>query len=155
MRPHDRTVARRQLDKRLAKLANLDVSARPQQGWVRAIRQALGMTTGQFAKRLGVKQPRTLALEKAEANGAITMDSLARAADALDCRLVYALVPRTSLERLVEERAALLAKKRLQTTRHTMMLEDQAVAPADEAAQLENMIRDLVAQSGSKLWDDD
>jgi predicted DNA-binding mobile mystery protein A len=112
-------------------------------------------TTGQFAKRLGVKQPRTIALEKAEASGAITLESLARAAKALDCRLVYALVPRKPLEELVEERAALLAKKRLKAARHTMALEDQSVEAADEAAQLERLARDLMAQSASKLWNNE
>lgn len=155
MRPQDRATARRQLDKRLTSLTNPDALARPPQGWVRAIREAIGMTTGQFAQRLGVRQPRTIALEKAEASGSITLESLERAAQALDCRLVYALVPRKPLETLVEERAALLAKKRLKSARHTMALEAQSVAEADEAAQLERLTRKLLEQSSSALWDED
>lgn len=154
MRPQDRVTARRHLDKRLKHLTTFDAFARPPHGWVRAIREALGMTTGQFAKRLGVKQPRTIALEKAEASGAITLESLARAAEALDCRLVYALVPRKPLEDLVAERASLVAKKHLKATRHTMALEDQSVETTDEAAQLARLARDLMTRSRSKLWDE-
>ncbi len=98
-------VARRQLDKRLNLLRNMKGLARPSRGWIKAIREALGMTTAQLAKRIGVSQPRAVAIEKAEAESAITLNSLERAARALDCRLVYALVPRDPLEELVSARA--------------------------------------------------
>lgn len=153
MRPEDREAARRQLDKRLSQL-NADALARPPRGWVKAIREALGMTTAQLAKRLGVSQPRVVGIEQAEAKGAITLDSLERAAHALDCRLVYALVPRKPLDALVEARAARLAEKRLGSTRHTMALEAQAMDARDEDEQRKRLIRKLIEQSGSELWDD-
>lgn len=136
-------------------LANLDSFTRPPKGWVKAIREALGMTTTQLAGRLGISQPRIIALEKAEASGAITLETLVRAAEALDCRLVYALVPRKPLETLVDQRAAELAKKRLNATRHTMALEDQSVEATDETVHLERLTRNIMAQSGSKLWDEE
>lgn len=153
MRPEDREAARRQLDKRLRQL-NADALARPPRGWVKAIREALGMTTAQLAKRLGVSQPRVVGIEQAEAKGAITLDSLERAAHALDCRLVYVLVPRKPLDVLVEARAAHLAEKRLGSTRHTMALEAQAIDAHDEDEQRKRLIRKLIEQSGSELWDD-
>lgn len=113
------------------------------------------MTTTQLAGRLGISQPRIIALEKAEASGAITLETLVRAAEALDCRLVYALVPRKPLETLVDQRAAELAKKRLNATRHTMALEDQSVEATDETVHLERLTRNIMAQSGSKLWDEE
>ena len=154
MRPQDRTPARRQLDKRLNTVRKADMFARPQRGWVKAIREALGMTTAQLAKRLGVSQPRVVGIEKAEATGAITLDSLERAAHALDCQLVYALVPRKSLDALIEERATRLAATRLESTRHTMALEAQAVDTRDEDEQSKRLIRQLIEQAGSELWDE-
>ena len=63
-----------QLDKRFAKLKPLtNEAARPSRGWIRAIREALGMTTGQLAKRLGVHQPRVIELERGEATGNCTV----------------------------------------------------------------------------------
>lgn len=155
MRSQDRSTARRQLDKRLMSLENPEAFARPPRGWVKAIREALGMTAAQLGARLGVSQVRALALEKGEVSGSITLASLERAANALDCRLVYALVPRKPLQELVEERASKLGHRRLQATRHTMALEAQAVDAAEERAQLNRLVQELIDKAGSKLWDEE
>ena len=152
MRAQDRAMARKQLDKRLNLLQNVDILARPPRGWIKAIREALGMTTAQLGKRLGVSQPRVLGIEKAEVSGSIKLESLERAAHALDCRLVYALAPRKPLEYLVEDQARELAKKRLQATSHSMALEDQRVDEADEQEHLERLVQKLLKQPGSALW---
>lgn len=122
-RSEDRATARRRLDNRLKALINPDALARPPRGWIKAIREALGMTTAQLARRLGVSQPRAVVIEKAEQENSVTLGTLERTAQALDCRLVYALVPRTPLEELVAERAEHLAKQYLASTRHSMELE--------------------------------
>lgn len=155
MRPEDRATARRQLDKRLNLLRNSEALRRPPRGWIRAIREALGMTTRQLAKRIGVSQPRAVAIEKAEMKGSMTLASLERAAHALDCRLVYALVPRRPLEELVRERAERIACERLQSTRHSMALEAQDVDTADEQQQLKRTVQRLLDKAGSKLWAED
>jgi predicted DNA-binding mobile mystery protein A len=156
MRSKDRTVARRQLDKRLDTLREAKINAqRPPRGWIKAIREALGMTTRQLATRIGVAQSRAVAIEKAEVSGAITLDSLQRAAHALDCELVYAIVPRSPLESMVEERAIALAKNRIKSARHTMALEDQRVDEDDERAQVRELTRKLADQSGSAVWEDE
>ena len=155
MRAQERAMARKQLDKRLNILQNVNILARPPRGWIKAIRESLGMTTAQLAKRLGVSQPRVLAIEKAEVSGSIKLESLERAARALDCRLVYALVPRNSLESLAENRARELAKKRLRATSHSMALEDQRVDEADEKEHLKRLVQKLLDQPGSALWEDE
>jgi predicted DNA-binding mobile mystery protein A len=155
MRPEDRSTARRQLDKRLSSMQNMELFMRPPRGWLKAIREALGMTTAQLGRRLGVVQSRVVAIEQAEAKGTITLNSLEKAAQALDCRLVYALMPRQPLEDIVEQRASLLAKSRLKSTGHTMTLEAQGVDATDESEQLKRLIRQLVEKSGSKLWEED
>ena len=154
MRAQERAMARKQLDKRLNLLQNADSLARPPRGWIKAIREALGMTTAQLAKRLNVSQPRVSAIEKAEVSGSIKLESLERAARALDCRLVYALVPRKPLESLVEDRAREFAKKRLWATSHNMALENQRVGEADEREHLERLVQKLLTQPGSALWED-
>ncbi len=154
MNPEERITARRQLDKRLNLLQGPDNLTRPPRGWIRAIREALGMTTAQLGKRLGVSQPRAVTIEKAEAKGSITLDSLERAAQALDCRLVYTLVPRKPLEELVKERAKTLARQRLQTTGHSMKLEKQGLDERDEDEQLKKLIDKIIGQGGSRLWED-
>ena len=155
MRAKDRVVARRQLDKRLDALRAAKIGAqRPPRGWIKAIREALGITTRQLATRIGVGQSRVVDIEKAEVTGSITLGSLQRAARALDCEFVYALVPRTSLETMVEGRASTLAKSRVKSARHTMTLEDQRLDEEDEREQIKELSRKLAEQSGSVLWED-
>ena len=155
MRAQERASARQQLDKRLNILQNMDILARPPRGWIKAIREALGMTTAQLGKRMGVSQPRAVGIEKAETLGSLTLESLERAARALDCRLVYALVPRKKLELLVEDRARELAKKRLRATSHSMALENQRVDEVDELEHLKRLVQKLLDQPGSTLWEDE
>jgi len=152
MRAQDRAMARRQLDKRLNTIRGSSF-ARPPRGWVKAIREALGMTTRQLAKRIGVVQSRAVDIEKAEVTGSITLESLERAARALDCELVYALVPRKPLETVIEERATNLAKSRVKAARHSMALEDQSLDEADEREQIRQFAKQLVEKSGSRLWE--
>jgi len=154
MRPEDRATARRQLDKRLINIKNIDAQ-RPPRGWVKAIRESLGMTTAQLGRKLDVSQPRIIKIEQSEIKGTITLGSLERVAQALDCRVVYALVPRTSLEDVIGERARQKAKKRLESTSHTMALEAQRPEPDDEAEQLKRLANNLIQKGGSSLWEDE
>lgn len=153
MRSQKRALARKNLDKRLNSIRNSSDFARPPKGWVKAIREALGMTAEQLANRLGVTKPRVYHLEKAESEGALTLNSLQRAANALDCELVYALIPEQPLETMIEQRALLEAKKRVRATAHTMSLEDQSVDEADQRKQIEALAREL-EHTGSALWSD-
>lgn len=125
---------------------------RPPRGWIKAIREALGMTTRQFAQRVGVVQSRAVDIEKAEMSGAITLDSLTRAANALDCELVYALIPRKPLKDTVNEHALALAKQHIRSTSHSMTLENQKISQSGEAEQLENLATQIAENSGSNLW---
>jgi len=154
MRNKDRASARRQLDKRLNLLRDSYAITRPPRGWIKAIREALGMTTAQLARRIGVSQPRVVAIEKAEKNASITLGSLERAARALDCQVVYALIPRKPLNDLVEERVRIVAEKRLQSTQHSMALEAQSIDKSDEEEQLKRLSERLMKKAGSELWED-
>lgn len=70
----------------------------PSNGWIRTVRESLGLSTTQTAKRLGVSQPRIIALERGEIKGSLTLQTLKKVARALDCTLVYALVPNQRFE---------------------------------------------------------
>ncbi len=143
--------ARMRLDERLSAFKPPDRLAPPPKGWIKAIREALGMTGAQFAARLKIKPPSVIDLEKSEANGSIQLKTLNRVAEALGCTLVYALVPKTTLEETVRSRARRLAMRDLKRVAHTMKLEDQAVdANLDE--RIEAYIRDVLKDR--ELWAD-
>ena len=155
MKSRERIVARQRLDKRFEAIRNTDAGARPAKGWIRAIRNALGMTTTQLAKRMGVSQPQVVKTEQSEARRAISLESLERAADALGCDLVYTLVPRQPLRESIVERARQLAVKQLSRTTHTMPLEAQNVSPEEYDETLEELVQKLVESGGSRLWESD
>jgi predicted DNA-binding mobile mystery protein A len=111
-------------------------------GWIKAIREALGMTTEQLSKRLGIKQPSIVAIEQSEAKGTIEMATLRRVAEALDCVLVYAFVPNEPLETMVRERARRFARRRRAAVEHSMLLEDQAVTGKDTDKRLDEIVRE-------------
>lgn len=150
MKNSARSRARQRLDERLLALKPEDRFQPPPRGWLRAIRDALGMTGVQFARRLGVSPQSADALEKSEASGTIQLRTLRRAAEALDCRLVYALVPNTSLEGAVSERAGKIARRDLGRVAQTMALEAQGTGDSDLQARIEAYIRDTLTERD--LW---
>lgn len=123
--PRQLEKARDSLDRRLAALRPVDRFDRPSRGWVRAIRDALGMSTTQLARRLGVDQSNVVRLEQSEMNDTVRLGTLRRAAEALDCTLVYALVPNSSLAEAVAAQTRKVAAAELASVEHTMLLEAQ------------------------------
>jgi predicted DNA-binding mobile mystery protein A len=135
--------ARAKLDERFRELRPVQQYA-PPRGWIQAIRKAFGMTTAQLAERLKIKQPSLVSMEQSEARGSIELATLRRVAEALDCTLVYALIPNKPLEATVRERARTFARKRREAVEHSMLLEDQKVTgkSADAEARLDEILRE-------------
>jgi predicted DNA-binding mobile mystery protein A len=143
--------SRSRLDKRFEIMRPVNRFAPPVRGWIKAIREGLGMSAAQLAKRLGIKQPSVFDLEQSEMKGTIELATLRRIAQSLDCTLVYALVPNKPLETLVHGRARALARCRLAAIGHSMALEDQKVSDEETELQIDEIIRTM---RPSRLWDD-
>jgi predicted DNA-binding mobile mystery protein A len=146
----DNIQARRRLDERFRRLRPLADEPRPHKGWIRAIRDALGMSSTELAARIGVSQQRVSQIEQSEVQDTITLETLRRAANALDCDLVYVLEPRTSLDEAVKKQAHKRAVRHLAPLAHHSRLEDQALSKDDEAAQLEEFASQFIDRKG--LW---
>jgi predicted DNA-binding mobile mystery protein A len=142
--------ARAQLDERLRDFGPVSRYAPPVKGWIRAIREGLGMTAEQLARRLKVKQPAVIQLEQSEAKSSIELATLRRVAAALDCTLVYAFVPKQSLEETVRARARNFIRRRRLPVEHSMLLEDQQVPGKAEEERVDEVLRET---SPSKFWD--
>ena len=133
MKPEFRTLRLKQLEGALEPFGAAKNSLRPQKGWLRAIREATGISLREMATRL--KKTPTLAakLEKSEAEYRISLASLRDAADALGCQLVYALVPNSgSIHDLAERDARIKAAENVRAVEHSMALEDQAVGGIED-----------------------
>ena len=116
---------------------------RPERGWVREIREALGMTSRQLAARMGCSQPAVIQLEQSERTLGIRLETLQRCAAALDCDLVYGLVPRTSLDSTMRARARVVARRTLGS------IDDDRVDELDP--RVDGFADALLA--GGRLWD--
>jgi predicted DNA-binding mobile mystery protein A len=122
----------------------------PPKGWVRAIRDALGMSGAQLAQRIGVTAQTIDSLEKSETAGTLQLKNLRRLAEAMDCTLVYALVPNRPLTQMVNERAREIALHDLSRVAHTMRLEAQETGDEGVEGRIKDYIRDNV--SDRDLW---
>ena len=111
------------------------------------------MSMSQLAIRLDVSQPRIHAIERAEVDGTITMNTLRKVAEALDCELVYSFIPREGLETMRERQARLVAVKLMDRVSHTMALEKQEVSKETTEFQLQELINELLNERPKKLWE--
>lgn len=142
---------RKQLDARLRPRTVARLIEPPKKGWIRTIRTALGMTAAQLGRRLGTSPQAVLDLERSEAADRISLASLRKAALALGCDLVVAMVPKTSLESTVQRQAQQKAAQETNRTVHTMRLEaqDQGV----ERSLDPEIVKEWLTTRTGRLWD--
>ncbi len=141
-----------QVDQRLAPWRRMANDVPPRGGWLRAIRKALGMSAAQLAGRLGVAQQAIVNFERNEAAGKITLQSLQRVAQALDCRVVYAVVPNNPLVQMRRARAQALADQLVRPVAHSMKLEAQGVSDKETRRQRKELTDEILRGSARKLW---
>lgn len=144
----------RQLEQQLSKLRPSLQVGRPSVGWVKTIREGLGMTAEQLGKRLNVSQQRISELEKNEAEGSVALKSIKAAAEALNCHFVYFLVPKEPIGQILENQAERIAQRRFATISHSMELEDQLVNKAEQRLQISELAQELLTARPKELWND-
>ena len=142
------------LDDAVRALVTIGARPRPKSGWIKTLREALGMTRAQLAVRTGISPSTVNTLERSEAKGSIAIESLEKLATGLGGKLVYAIVPPPgkTFEQIVTERAEMLARKRLERVSHTMTLEDQPVEKEHQERQLKRTVDLLLTGSRRTLW---
>lgn len=144
---------RKSLDEKLAAFSKVKTIANPKSGWVKAIREALGMTTAQLARRMNIQQSGVTLLEQREVAGKVTLETLERAARALNCELVYALVPKQTLEKIVDEQSIKAARQVLRRTTHSMELELQKAGSPETDMHEKDLADEIKAKLDRRLWD--
>ena len=133
------------------KMSNIPI---PSKGWIRAIRNALGMSGRQLAERMGVSRQRVSFIEKQEIDVTTTLNTMRRTAEALDSVFVYGIVTRFTLDKIIKMRANQIAVNRLNRVSHTMLLEDQALSEDENKKMLTQMIKEICDEPPSNLWDE-
>ncbi len=142
----------RQVDAKLRDFVPMNTHSVPRKGWIRTIRQALGMSLRQLSERTGLSKTTVARAETAEENGVIQLNSLRQIANGLDCDLVYVLKPRKPLQELVESQAERLATNIVQRVSDSMKLEDQKVRENEVRRQIEELKLELLREHRRELW---
>ena len=151
-KPSTAHTRRKQLDRILSKMAALRETNTPARGWIHQIRTALGMSADALARRMRVKRATVMQFEQSEVAETIALKTLRRAADTLGCRLVYAFIPRDSLDVTLREQARKAAEKIVARVQHTMRLEAQGGSSVERAEQIEDIANELVRTLSPDLW---
>lgn len=146
----NRKIMCRSLDKKINALKDIVAFDIPEQGWIRTIRKALGMTTSQLAKRLGVSQARVVHIEKNENN--LKISTLSKIAKTLNCAFVYYIIPNDSIKNIVARQVQIKASKIVGNVNKNMSLENQL---SDSKEILEDLKKDLLDKNISRIWDEE
>ena len=143
-----------QLNSKMLAFASLQKIAPPPTGWIKAIRNAIGMSMLQLGKRLSITKQSVQDIERREKDGSISIKALREAARALDMQLVYGFVPNDgSLEALIDRKAKELATQIVQRTSNSMKLEDQENSKQRIEKAIEERATIIKNEMPKTLWD--
>ncbi|MGX5858296.1 mobile mystery protein A [Dyadobacter jiangsuensis] len=145
----DKKLVRQQLDEKIAKISVPTF----QKGWIKVVREALGMSARQLGKRAKIDQSRVSRLENAELDGDLKLSSLKKIAEAMDMHFVYAFVPQSSLESAVNKQAVKIASNRMARVNHTMRLELQELSDEEKAKALSDLVQKILIEDPKDFWD--
>lgn len=130
--------------------ANLEsVIFRPDGGWIREVRKALGMTLGKLGKICGLAPSTIAQAEHRELEGKVTVETLKKAAEAMNCEFIYTFVPKSDLNAFIENAAYEKAKRIVTNADLHMTLEDQKVK-VDLELKIQRLKQKLISEG--KVW---
>ena len=142
---------RLQLDKQFDEIRHILKFDRPLSGWIKTLRNALGMTATQLAKRMNISQARVSSIESAEIEGSLTLNKMNEAAKALNCKFVYFLVPEDGLNNIIKAQAIKSVMENHKNVAHSMRLENQSVKKGQEFIEAE--AEALIFEESNKIWE--
>jgi predicted DNA-binding mobile mystery protein A len=130
-------------------------SLRPKEGWIRTVRMALGMSGAQLATRLGVTKARISRAEQDEPHGSLTLKSMQSMAEAMDCKFLYAIVPKQNIEDVIKKRAIEKARAQVKTASTHMALEAQSLSKKQLEFEIERIATQILEKMPSDFWSDE
>lgn len=143
-----------QLDQKLKPFTRAKSVTVPERGWVNAIRTTLNMTLAQLGNKLNITRQGVSRIEKSEAKGTISLNTLKEVANAMDLKLVYALVPKNeNIDQLIQDKADKLAKNIVSRTHQNMKLEDQAIQDEKINKTIQELAFEIKREVRKSIWD--
>ena len=154
MRQKTQKLLLEQTDKKLKNYSSLSNLSVPDMGWLRLIRKSLNVSLTQLASKLNISPQSVRAIEERERAGSLTIKSLRSAAEALNLKFIYVLLPKEkSLQAMINKRALELAREIVLRTSHTMKLEDQGVSKERIEKAIMAKAEELKNEMPKLLWD--
>lgn len=142
-----------QLDKKLLKFSNLKNLEIPSVGWIRAIRTALKMSLKQLGNKINITAQSVKEIEEREKNGTVSIKVLRQVGKALNMKFVYGFIPENkTLNKMIEEKAKILAEEIVKRTSISMKLEDQENQPERIKKAIEEKTKSLIEEMPKQLW---
>ena len=129
-----------------------DFPLRPPEGWLKTVKKALGMTGPQLAERLGVSKWQVSKTEKGELAGSVKLETMQKMAEAMDCKFVYAVIPKNDVEQVIQEQARKKARKRVNEASTQMALEAQSLDKQRFESEIERIASELMDKMPSDFW---
>lgn len=157
----DKIVAKQYRDKvnqsvsQFGSLSMLPNHGLPREGWLRTVRTALGMSGTQLAKKLGVTKARIFKAEHDEPHGSVTLKTMQAMAEAMDCKFVYAIVPKKNVEDVITERALEKARAQAKTASTHMALEAQSLSKEQLEFEIERIATQIMDKMPPDFWNDE
>ena len=157
----DKIVAQQYRDKvnqavsQFGSLSMLPNHGLPKEGWLRTVRTALGMSGTQLANKLGVTKARISKAEQDEPHGSVTLKTVQSMAEAMDCRFVYAIVPKRNVEDVIKERAIEKARAQVKAASIHMALEAQSLSKEQLEFEIERIAAQIIDKMPSDFWNDE
>ncbi len=125
----------------------------PRTGWVRAIREALGISQSQLAARAGISRATVQEMERAEGRRRITLASLDRLADAMGCQVAVAIIPKGgNLEDVRRRQALTRAEALLKSDQDPAKAAAETDRPTGYERRQQRLVAKLLRGSPRKLW---
>jgi predicted DNA-binding mobile mystery protein A len=145
-------VVAKQIRAKINSVMHLNVPESPKSGWIRIIREALGMSGAQLGARLKLSRNKISILERKEADGTITLNQLEQLAEGLNADIVYAVIPRQSIEEMLDTRSMELAKSRVNMSHQSMFLEAQELSQEKKQDAIKQLADEIKGYRGKALW---
>jgi predicted DNA-binding mobile mystery protein A len=142
---------RDQLDRSFIHLKTLNLRT-PKKGWLKEIRESLGMSMKDLAERLGTIKQRVERIEKDEVASKVTLETMKKTAEAMNCDFVYFILPKNSLEETLKDQSFKTAQKILKQVGQTMALEAQSTSNLSKKKMIENLAQEMLLKEDRKIW---
>lgn len=138
-----------QINRRLEELRKCKNKSNVRDGWIKFMRKALGISLENLSKLSGASISAIHQSEKREVEDKISISTLKKYAEAMDCELVYFFAPKEELKTLIKNKALTKARASLLSADLHMKLEAQKIE-GDLEEQIERLAMKLIEKGD--IW---